>query len=310
MLGVTLTHATSPEFTVVLNAQAGRGLAARKWPQLQAELRRRGLPFTLLATATPEEARARVLALPPHAPIMTVGGEGTVSAILPALVGTGRPLAIIPLGSGNDFAGMLGLRAGDFGEALNRLAYAPRAVDVLEVQWLAGGGAEQRRYLLNGLGMGFDAQVNQAMKDTPARWPGLARYAWGAFATVRHLHLSSVSVELDGQPWYAGPSALCAVMNGTRYGGGFRISPHSDVRDGLLNVVASGPIGRLELLKLMAQVLAARHIGQPGVHAAQGRQVSVRWSEPIALHVDGEDAGKVTALSVKVHPNAVQLLNA
>ena len=299
-----------PEFTVVLNAQAGRGLAARKWPELKTELEKRSIPFTLLQTATPEEARERVLHLPPTAPIMTVGGEGTVAAILPALVGTQRPLAIIPLGSGNDFAGMLGLTPGDFSEALDRLMFAPRAVDVLDLHAIQEDGTAQQRYVLNGLGMGFDAQVNQAMKRTPARWPGMARYAWGAMTTVRHLHLSSVTVEVDGQPWYEGQSALCAVMNGTRYGGGFRISPQSDARDGLLNVVTSGPINRLELLNLMAQVFAAKHIGQPKVHATQGKHVTVSWNEPMALHVDGEDAGKITSLTVQVRPNAVHLLNA
>lgn len=307
---VTLTTSPTPPFTVLLNVHAGRGLARRKWPELQAELDRRCMAYTLVETASAQEARQCVQALAPTTPIMTVGGDGTVAAILPELVQTGQPLAIIPLGSGNDFAGMLGLHPGDFQEALNRLDYAPRAVDALDIRVLAGDLAGQTRLMLNGLGMGFDAQVNQAMKRAPARWPGMARYAWGALTSVRHLHLIPLTVQLDDQLLYAGPSCLCAVMNGTRYGGGFRISPQSDARDGLLNVVASGPINRAELLTLMLQVLAARHLGQAKVHAAAGQRVSVRWDRPIALHIDGEDAGMVTALEVRVRPNAVHLLNA
>lgn len=308
---VTLTSRPplSP-FTVLLNAHAGRGLARRKWPALQAELERRAIPFTLLETASADEARRHMQTLVPGTPVMTVGGDGTVAGILPFLVESGRPLAVIPLGSGNDFAGMLGLKPGDFGEALDRLAYAPRAADVLDIHVLEGDLAGERRLMLNGLGMGFDAQVNQAMKRAPARWPGLARYAWGALTSIRHLHLLPVTVQVDGQPFYSGPSCLCAVMNGTRYGGGFRISPRSDARDGLLNVVASGPIDRAELVKLMLQVLAASHLDKPKVHATQGRHVSVRWDSPIALHIDGEDAGMVRSLQVTVRPNAVQLLNA
>ena len=63
-------------------------------------------------------------------------------------------------------------------------------------------------------------------------------------------------------------------------------------------------------MKLMLQVLAASHLDKPKVHATPGRHVSVRWDSPIALHIDGEDAGMVRSLQVTVRPNAVQLLNA
>ena len=73
-------------------------------------------------------------ALPAGTALMAVGGDGTVGALLPAVVATGRPLAILPLGTGNDFAGLLGLKPGAFGEALDRLAFTPRAVDALTVR--------------------------------------------------------------------------------------------------------------------------------------------------------------------------------
>lgn len=297
-------------FAVVLNRAAGRGLALRQWPRLEAELQRRHIPFTLLDTSTSQEALWAVRALPAGMPVMAVGGDGTVGALLPALVGAGRALAVVPLGSGNDFAGMLGLKAVDFAEALDRLSFAPRAVDVLEVEVVQGEHAGLKRYLLNGLGMGFDAQVNQAMLRAPARLPGFGRYAWGAIASVRDLKLIPVEIRLDGQEVYRGPSCLCAVMNGTRYGGGFLISPESDARDGLLNVVASGPIGRAQLVQLMVQVLRGQHLGRKNVHAACGREVHVTWQQPIALHMDGDDGGWLTELRAHIVPQAITLLNA
>ena len=148
------------------------------------------------------------------------------------------------------------------------------------------------------------------MARAPAALRGFARYAWSAVLTVTELALTPVTVTVDGAVQYAGPSALVAVMNGTRYGGGFRISPQSDVRDGLLDVLASREVTRLSLLGLMALVLCGRHLRHARVTAGQGREVTVEWARPVALHLDGDLAGTVTRLRAHVLPGAVELLNA
>ncbi|SEI73651.1 Diacylglycerol kinase family enzyme [Deinococcus reticulitermitis] len=301
--------ASSRAFTVVLNAQAGRGLAGREWPRLEAELRARVIDFEVIRAASGEEALARVQALAPERAVLTVGGDGTVGALLPALVGTGRPVALVPLGSGNDFAGMLGLRAGDFAEALDRLSYAPRQIDAMQVEIVRGDHAGLRRLLLNGLGTGFDAQVTHAYLRAPGALPGFWRYAWGALGSVRDLRLAGLRMVADGAVIYEGPSCLAAVMNGTRYGGGFRISPASDARDGLLNAVCSGPLSRMQLLGLMARVLRGTHLGHPRVHAGAGQRVELHWSAPVHLHLDGDLWGRAQEVRAEVLPGAVELLN-
>ncbi|CAM4020368.1 diacylglycerol/lipid kinase family protein [Deinococcus frigens] len=311
---MSVPESSVPPLAVVLNPNAGGGLALREWPRLEAELRRRDQPFELILEDSGEDALARIQALPPRIGVLAVGGDGTVGALLPALVSVpkrqGRPLAVVPLGTGNDFAGMLGLKTGHFAEALDRLSFQPRDVDALEVRILEGDGAGRSHILLNGLGLGFDAAVTANMARAPARFQGFARYAWSAVATVRELHLAEVQITLDGQHFYDGPSPIVAVMNGTRYGGGFQISPRSDPRDGLLNVVAGGPVNRLQLMGLMLRVLRGTHLDQPQVHTAQGQEVTVRWDAPTPLHLDGDLHGQVTAIRVRVLKGAVRLLNA
>ncbi|WP_428194338.1 diacylglycerol/lipid kinase family protein [Deinococcus saxicola] len=302
-----------PPLAVVLNPNAGGGLATREWPRLEAELKRRGQPFELILEDSGEDALARIQALPPRIGVLAVGGDGTVGALLPALVSVadrpGRPLAVVPLGTGNDFAGMLGLKTGQFAEALDRLTFQPRDVDALEVHILEGDGAGRTHVLLNGLGLGFDAAVTANMAHAPARFQGFVRYAWSAIATVRELHLSEVQITLDGQPFYSGLSPIVAVMNGTRYGGGFQISPQSSPRDGLLDVVAGGPMNRFQLVGLMLRVLRGTHLDQPQVHTAQGREVVIRWDAPTPIHLDGDLHGQVMAIRVRVLAGVVKLLN-
>ena len=288
---------------VVLNPQAGRGLARREWPRLEAALVAQGLPFDWLGAASAEDALSRVQALPPGVAVLAVGGDGTVSNLLPALVGTGRLLGVVPLGTGNDFAGMLGLRPGDFGAALARLKQPPRAADVLHCTF-----AGQQSWRMNGLGMGFDAQVAELLERAPARLSGFGRYLWAALSAVRQLKTETVEVVLDGQPLYAGPSCLVAVMNGTRYGGGFLISPASDSFDGQLDVVLGTRLSRPRLLALMLKVLRAGHLTDPRVRCAAGQQVTVRWQSAVMTHLDGEVIGVQKELSVRLVPGAVHLL--
>lgn len=304
---------SSPEssplhLAAVLNPAAGRGLAGRTWPRLEAELRARGLSCTLIREEDGAAALAQIAALPPEVAVLSVGGDGTVGALLPAFVGTGRPLCIVPLGSGNDFAGMLGHRSGDFAGVLDRLAAPSRPVDALRATVLAGDGAGTSRLLLNGLGMGFDAQVAALTLRAPVRLSGFGRYTWAALRALRNLSLTPVTVEVDGRVLYSGPSCLAAVMNGTRYGGGFQISPASDVADGLLNVLVSGPVSRPQLLGLMGRVLRGRHLGHARVSHSPGRTVTLNWVRPTPLHLDGDLAGEITSLRVEVLPGAVQLL--
>jgi diacylglycerol kinase (ATP) len=313
VLLVSAPQSSVPPLAVVLNPNAGGGQATREWPRLEAELKRRGQPFELILESSGDDALARIQALPPRIGVLAVGGDGTVGALLPALVSVpkrpGRPLAVVPLGTGNDFAGMLGLRPGQFAEALDRLSFQPRDVDALEVRILEGDGAGRTHVLLNGLGLGFDAAVTANMAHAPARLQGFVRYAWAAVATVRELRLADVQITLDGQPFYSGPSPIVAVMNGTRYGGGFRISPQSDPRDGQLDVVAGGPMNRLQLVGLMLRVLRGTHLDQLQVHAAKGHEVTVRWDAPTPIHLDGDLHGQVTAIRVRVLEGVVKLLN-
>ncbi|BDP41964.1 diacylglycerol kinase [Deinococcus aetherius] len=300
-------------YAVVLNPSAGRGLAEREWPRLEAELRRHRLPFDLIREPSGAAALERVCALPADVAVLAVGGDGTVTALLPAVVdetglGRGRALGLVPLGSGNDFAGMLGLRPGDFAGALDRLAAPPCRVDALRVRIVEGDVAGTSRLLLNGLGMGLDAEVAALLPQAPARLSGFGRYTWAALTALRGLTLTPVTVEVDGAVVYSGPSCLAAVMNGTRYGAGFRVSPLSDPGDGRLNAVVSGPVGRLQVLGLMGLLLRGRHLGHPQVHHAAGRRVTATWARPTHLHLDGDLAGRVTRVEVEMLPGAVTLL--
>lgn len=294
-------------YLVVLNPRAGQGRAVRLWPELAELFRRHALEVELI-TSHPETLPQTLRHLqqqPDDTAVVAVGGDGTVRSLLSAVVGSARPLGIVPLGRGNDLAAALGWRAGSLREAVARLTEPSALIDVLRVS-----GAEAEHYCLNGLGMGFDAQVAARALQMPRALGGFGGYALAALLSMRELRTAQLEVTLGDRCVFRGPSFLCAVMNGTRYGGGFHISPKGRLDDGLADILVGAPVSRLALAPLMLRVLRGRHLSHPKVTHLRGARVTLRWSAAMDLHLDGDLGEPTLTLELELLPKAVRLLGA
>lgn len=294
-------------YLFVINPAAGGGKVARRWPELSELLKAHALDFEVL-TSQPHllaETLVHIRALPESVAVVAVGGDGTARSLLPAVVGTERPLGVVPLGRGNDLAAALGWVVGDLDDAVARLKGPPAPLDVLRVRF-----SREEHFCLNGLGMGFDAQVTARAARSPKALGGFGQYALGALLAVRDLRACRLRVTLDGTLFFDGESFLCAVMNGTRYGGGFHISPLGNPSDALADVLIGRRVSRLGVVPLMLRVLRGRHLSHPKVAYAQGARVSLRWAEPTPLHLDGDLYAPTDTLEVTLLPRAVRLLGA
>ena len=95
------------------------------------------------------------------------GGDGTVNEVATALVGTAAALAIVPAGSGNGLARMLGMPA-DASRALGRILHgADRLIDVGDIDG---------RLFVNVAGVGFDAHIAGAFAAIGRARRGFLRY--------------------------------------------------------------------------------------------------------------------------------------
>lgn len=132
-----------------------------------------------LSHQSPIEPLRRFIGLP-RLRILVCGGDGTVGWVLGALdeIGAMRqpPIAVLPLGTGNDLARVLGWGAGfsaptDVSEILSEVEAAH--VSLLD-RWQVNIGDSQKRAVLNNyLGVGVDAQVALEFHEQRERSPGL-----------------------------------------------------------------------------------------------------------------------------------------
>jgi diacylglycerol kinase (ATP) len=164
--------------------------------------------------------------------VVAVGGDGTVHEVVNGLMQLAqetRPaLGIVPLGSGNDFANILGLPI-DPGEALlSAVNGQPHALDIGSVC----DENDRLEYFNNTIGMGFDSVVNMHTRKI-TRIHGFPMYFVALIRTIfRNFDPIDLHVETDQETWDL-KSLMLALGNGPREGGGFNITPDAILDDGI-----------------------------------------------------------------------------
>jgi diacylglycerol kinase family enzyme len=283
---------------VIVNPAAGRGKVGRLSGAILKAARDKGAKAFL--TEGPGHAAELAGKAPPGARVVAVGGDGTVHEVLKGLAGTDKTLGVVPIGSGNDFARMLGLKGLPWPLALEHALFAPEeAVDLGVVNGEPFGAS---------LGLGFDALVAKKALSAPPFLRGMPRYLYALFAVLKDLRLPEGRVFLDGEEVYRGPLLLLAAMNGPAYGGGIPIAPMADPRDGRLAVVLAGRFSRLGVVLILPRLLLGRHLGHKEVRAFSGRVLEAHFAAPVPAHADGELLPEAERYRAEIHPLALKVV--
>lgn len=263
--------------------------------------------------------------------VVALGGDGTVRAVAEALVGTGVPMGLVPVGTGNLLARNLDIPIGDPLAALQiALDGADRTIDV---GWLKVLKYESRvvddiaeaaddlpadtdiprdHIFLVIAGVGFDAAMVADTDDDLK-----ARVGWVAYfvAGIKHLHGRRLrtTVRLDDAPGEPARVRSLLIGNCGRLPGGITLLPDAVLDDGWLDVAAidtrGGVAGWAQLFgEVVLQGVGVRSqlpakIGR--IDHARAREVHVEVSGGEYVQVDGDVIGQVTELSARVEPGAL-----
>jgi diacylglycerol kinase (ATP) len=305
-------HTDPRRVVVLLNPTSGKGRAARAAPVVIATLQDRGYRVDQVVghdAADAEQRLAAAIAEGPTAAVVACGGDGTVHLCLQSVAGTGIALGIVPAGTGNDSATLLGMPR-DPAAAATALADAldadrHRIVDAGHVTSADGVS----RYYLAVLSSGFDSMVNE--RANLMTWPsGQARYLRAILAELRSFRAVPYTMVVDeGLPTELREERagmLVAVGNGTSYGGGMKVCPGALLDDGLLSLIFLDEVSTPKFLRVFPSVFKGTHVGIPEVHEHTATTVRLDAPGQVA-YADGERVGPLP-IEVRVVPDAVRLL--
>jgi diacylglycerol kinase family enzyme len=298
--------AVKADVCVIFNARAGSGRAAQQLRRLQRVLGPRA-DFRPTAERGHGEELAEEAARAGYPIVAAAGGDGTVHEVANGLLRSERPevtLAVLPIGSANDYAHSLGLGADWWLRPDPAIEAAPVDVGVVRVP----GGSET--YFINNLGIGLTGAVAQEADRVPLR--GLARYLVGLARTLCYrYHQPLTAVTLDSQTLRE-PTLALSLGLGKREGN-FVLVPNAVLDDGLFDYVHAGPMTRRTLLRLVPAGVAGRlPLDYPGLRLGRCRRASVASEAPIAAHTDGEflccPEQDVRTLEVELLPGRLRVL--
>lgn len=277
----------APHICVIYNPSSARGCVGMKFRRL-----RRLLGSTAEFQVTREPGHAIALA---HAAaeagfqtVAAAGGDGTVHEVANGILRAGRPeicFGVLPIGSGNDYARVLGVPFDPRQMVARVLSQDSWSVDVGEI--VAEGGQRQR-YFVNTAGFVMSGAVTwEARRIRQLR--GLWLYGLATLrALCRHFRAAPTRLSLD-QCEIVQPTLYLAVAIGRAEGGGFVVAPQAELDDGWFDYLHAGPMSRWQALGYLPRMLIGNLPNDdPRIRRGRCQEVTLASSEPLMAHVDGE----------------------
>jgi YegS/Rv2252/BmrU family lipid kinase len=305
--------------TVVANPRAGAGNAARRLSALRQGLERNGIEHEVLETREPGHASelARTTRARGTDVLAVLGGDGTLNEVAQAYIDgegmplPGPPIALVPAGTGGDFARTCGMTDSSIQDIIARLmAPSLQPLDLGVISLAGGGGGVVHRAFVNVASVGISGEVDERVERGPKWLGGKAAFMLATVGAALSYRNVPMEIEVDGEVWHRGPVLMTAIANARYLGGGMHIAPNADFADGLFDIVCVGDLTRARFLSLFPKVYAGTHLELDMVRSTRGKKVDVRplrASKPVLVDVDGETPGYLP-LTARMFPSALRLV--
>jgi diacylglycerol kinase (ATP) len=289
---------------IVVNPTAGRGRAASVVSEVRHCFERVGIS-TIFETMSPgDEERVTLAAVHDgFDTVVVVGGDGTCSRVASVLVTQKQnsTLAVIPVGTGNDFAKTLGVSTCSPDEIAKLVER--RESTLIDV------GIADGNYFVNSCGFGFDASVLEATQRV-RYLKGDAVYIWSALTQLLSYRGQKVSLRIAGQT-ATRKLLMLTVSNGQYLGGAFRIAPGASATDGLLDVGLFSDAGVVERVRIFAGAFRGTHQKLASVETHHLSTVELTFDEPPMMEVDGElRRARSTTVKIECAPRRLNVIAA
>ncbi len=281
---------------VIVNPVAGANATYRKWPRISSLLKHIGLSFEYHYTEGVGHAieLAQAAARDGCRLLVAVGGDGTLHEVANGILLSEdlekATIGIISTGTGSDFIRSTG-HDRDYIKACSSLTGTKRILIDVGVVEYQGNGEVKKRFFINSAGVGFDAAVAETSNHLPKFLGGTIPYVMGLFKSLVSYRNKPVEMKVDDR-CESGKILSVVVANGRYFGGGMRVAPLADVSDGLLDVIAVGDMGKLELLRAFPTIYKGTHIHHPKVSSHKATQVEIESPQRFLVHADGEFLGE------------------
>lgn len=217
--------------------------------------------------------------------MIVAGGDGTINVAVNAMLKSNKniPITIFPAGTANDFASYFDL---------------PKEIDKMIDIALSDRGKKvdvglcNDKYFINVAALGNLVDVSQKTDPTMKNTFGILAYYMRGAAEI--VNLKGLPVKLTTPDAVYEEEMYCMlVMNGISAGGVKKLSPESDIQDGLLNVILFRKMPVVDILPTLVSILNGHHIEKKNVLTFETDELLIESPEDVSTDVDGEHGEKL-----------------
>ncbi len=300
---------------VVANPKAGGGKVGRSWARLEQRIASALGPLETRMTSRAGHATelTRAALADGCERVVVVGGDGTLNeAVNGFFSADGQPLcpaaalALVPAGTGGDFARSIGVCDIPLEQALAESTV--RSVDLGLAEVTAPDGTRTARYFINISSFGGSGLIVEKVNSTTKRFGAKASFLWGTVKGLVAYENQPVRLTMDGKA-VEGVVNTVAVANARFFGGSMKVAPDALVDDGMFDVVVIGDVGLPTFVAMSRKLYRGEHLGHPRISVYRAREVVAEplGSERVLIDLDGEQPGRLP-VRYRIVPAALKVL--
>jgi len=244
--------------------------------------------------------------------IVAVGGDGTLNEVVNGFFDEKGPiapdacLAVLPRGTGCDFRRTFGWTL-KLDEAFERIRLAKTVpVDVGFLECEGVDGKPHSRYFINECSFGVSGEIVKRANETTKALGGKMSFMLASLRVFMRYADKEVELCMDGGNFERRPITTLTVANGAYFGGGMKVAPEANVRDGLLNVTLWSDYGLSDFVWKNRSIYSGAHTRFSRTQQYTCKALTARSKEEVLIDCDGEQPGKLPC-SIRVLPQSIRL---
>ena len=296
------TTADQKEWLAIVNPNAGKGKGRKDWEMISMHLKNKGLKCSEAFTRAKGEAilLVRKALREGCRKIITVGGDGTLNEVLngvftsDACLPADVTLALIPVGTGNDWGRMFGIPL-NYEKAVSIIADGRQMKHDTGVVSYREGDETRKRYFINIAGLGFESVVVKRTNYQKDRGHGgKAIYFYNLLMSLLSYKNTEAEIIIDGEKKSVSVFSI-NIGNGRYCGGGMQQTPDAIPDDGLLDVTVINGIGKIEIIRNLKILYDGTILSHPKIDGYKCRNLKVSSESRLWVEADGESLGYTPA---------------
>jgi len=211
--------------------------------------------------------------------LLIYGGDGTIRSLLPQVIQSRVPVALLPAGTANVLARELEIPRDPL-RAINVLKKGRRRTVFL------GKGGDQYFHLMTGIGL--DGYVIQQTNERLKKAMGRGAFWMAGLRSFWDYPLKPFEIELDGESLEA---TFAVVSNSKYYGGQLLIAPDANVSENCLDACIFTSTSRTRFFRYLFGALRGEHVHYPDVVYRKVSGVKVHGNGNLPVQMDGDLVG-------------------